>query len=336
MPKYTVAYTETIFPDVKVEQAILEKVGARIVVGACKTGADVIRLAADADALATFTFKPIDETVMAGLPKCKMIVRGGIGVDTIDVPAATRQGIMVVNIPDYCLDEVSDLAITLMLALLRKIPVALKSTGRGEWNRELVKPLQSLRRLTVGVVGFGNIGRRSAQKAAAFGMNIVFFDPFVSGDVKLGRIRARKVELNDLLEQADVILLHAPATEKTYHLINRDTLARVKPGCVLVNAARGQLVDTPALVDALKAGRLGGAGLDLIEGVPPLGADHPLLKCDNVIVTPYYAWYTEDSVRAMRETMATEIVRVLRGRYPHSLVNKDVKAAARVGSGLRD
>lgn len=331
MKRKKVVFTEIIFPDVSVEQAILDQANAGIVVGTCKTEDDVIELARDADALVAFTFKPVSDSLMSRLTNCKLIVRGGIGVDTIDIPAATKHGIIITNIPGYCAREVSDLAIAMMMALLSKLPVAMRQTARGGWDREVIKPLRSLWKLTVGIIGFGNIGRLSAKKAASHGMNILFYDPFVKTNVTLGDTEAQNVELEELFRRSDAILLHAPATDKTFHIINKESLKKIKPGCVLVNTARGQLVDTPALVEALEEGTLGGAGLDLIENVPPLGEDHPLLKFQNVVITPYYGWYTEDSSIVARETIATEILRVLTGYYPNVMVNPDVKRNARAG-----
>ncbi len=331
MAKYKVAFTETLTPDVRVEQEILDEVGAEIVIGHCKTEEEIIQLAEDADAVVTFTFRPVSDYVMSRIKKCKIIVRGGIGVDTVDIPAATRNGIIITNIPGYCAEEVSNLTLAMMLALLRKLPIAMKNTSQGGWDIEVVKPLRSLSQLTVGIIGFGNIGRRSARKAAAFGMEVLFADPAVEGNVRTGESEAEKVDLEELFRRSDVILLHAPATEETYHIINEETLRKVKRGCILVNTARGQLVDTDALAAALENGMLGGVGLDLIENVPPLSPDHPLLRFDNVILTPYYAWYTEDSIAFLRETIASEIARVFKGYYPSSVVNPEVKQNARAG-----
>ena len=329
--KNKVVFSEVLFPDLKIEEKILEQVDAEVVGGACKTEDDLVKLAKDADAVVTFAFKPVSARVLAGLRKCKIVVRGGIGVDTVDIPAATGQGIIVANVPRYCVEEVSNLSIAMMLSLLHKIPVAMKHTSRGVWDYKVVKPIRSLWALTVGIVGFGNIGRASARKAAAFGMKVIVHDPYLKDKKSAEASGARLVELDDLLAEADAILLHAPATADTYHIINRETLKKVKRGCMLVNAARGQLVDTVALVEALENGTLSGAGLDLIENVPPLPKDHPLLGFENVIITPYYAWYTEDSGLVLRKTIANEIVRVLSGQYPEAIVNSDVKINARAG-----
>lgn len=331
MAQYKVVFVERAFPDFNIEKEILEKVGAEIIIGSCKTEDDVIELAHDADALVAYSFKPISDYLMSNIKRCKIIVRGGIGVDTVDLPAATKNGIIITNLPRYCMNEVSDHTMAMMLSLLHKLPVAMSSTRRGEWNRDLVKPLRSLRKLTVGIIGFGSIGRTSARKATAFGMDILFYDPFVETGIKIGDSEAKKVELDELLSKSDVILLHAPLNDKTYHIINKETLGKMKAGSILINAARGGLVDTDALVEALESRKITGAGLDLIENVPPLGEHHPLLKFDNVIITPYYAWYTEDSAVIGRETTASEIARLLQGYYPGIIVNPEVKPVARAG-----
>ena len=326
-----VVFAERLLPDTDIEQKILDKTGAEITVGTCKTEDEVIELASDAEALVTFAFKPVGDKIMSNCTKLKIIVRGGIGVDTVDIPAATKNGIIITNLPGYCAKEVSDLTISMMLGLLYKLPISMKYSSRGEWDRDVIKPLRSLRKLTVGIIGFGNIGRGSAKRAASFGMKVLFHDPFVKENVSIGDAEAQKVELDELLRSSDAILLHAPATEETHHIINRDTLKKVKRGCVLVNTARGQLVDTEALVEALESGVIGGAGLDLIEDVPPLAADHPLLRFDNVFITPYLAWYTEDSITTLRETIASEIARLFSGYYPKAIVNPEVKPTARAG-----
>jgi len=331
MAQYKVVFIEGLFPDMNIEKEILKKVDAEIVVGNCRTEDEVIELAHDADALVAYSFKPISDYLMSNIKKCKIIVRGGIGVDTVDIPAATKNGIIIANLPGYCINEVSDLTMAMMLSLLYKLPVAMSSTGGGEWNRDLVKPLRSLRKLTVGIIGFGNIGRTSARKATAFGMKILFYDPFVETDIKIRDSEAKKVELDELLAKSDVILLHAPLNDKTYHIINKETLRKMKKGTILINTARGGLIETEALVAALKSGRIAGAGLDLIENVPPFGKNHPLLRFDNIIITPYYAWYTEDSAVLARESIAREIARVLGGYYPRAMVNPEVKPVARAG-----
>jgi len=331
MAQRKVVIAERLFPDTDIEQKILDTTGGEISVGTCRTEDEVIELASDAEALVTFAFKPVSDKIMSSCKKLKIIVRGGIGVDTVDIPAASRNGIIITNLPGYCAKEVSDLTISMMLTLLYKLPIAMKHSSRGEWNRDAIKPLRSLWKLTVGIIGFGNIGRGSAKRAASFGMKVQFYDPNVKENVSIDGAFAQKVELDVLLRSSDAILLHAPATEKTHHIINRENLKKVKRGCILVNTARGQLVDTEALVEALEDGVIGGAGLDLIENVPPLAADHPLLRFDNVIITPYMAWYTEDSVVTLRETIASEIARVFKGYYPRAIVNPEVKPTARAG-----
>lgn len=331
MAKYKVVFIETLLEDRTVEQGILDQVDAEMVVGNCKTEDEVVELAQDADAVVALAFKPVSDFIMSRIKKCKIIVRGGIGVDTVDIPAATRNGIIITNVPGYCAEEVSNLTLAIMLALLHKLPIAMKYTSQGGWGYEAVKPLRSLWQLTVGIIGLGNIGRMSARKAGVFGMKVLFVDPAVKGNVKIVGGEAQKVEIEELLSKSDVILLHAPATEKTRHIINKETLGKVKRGCILINTARGELVDTDALVAALEDGTLGGAGLDLIENVPPLGTDHPLLKFGNVVITPYYGWYTEDSITVLRTTIATEIARVLKGYYPKAIVNPEVKPTARAG-----
>ncbi len=335
MAEKTVVYIERGVDDRALEREIFAEAGAVLEAGECKTEDDVIELAKDADALVASNFRPVSDKIMAALPRLKQIVRGGIGVDTIDIRAATKHGIIITNVPHYCLHEVSDLAITMMLALMYKLPIMMNSTGRGDWDPMIMRPLRSLWKQTVGIVALGNIGRHSAIKAASHGMRVIFYDPMIKEDQPIGEWTAHRVELDELLRESDAILLHAPANPSTHHMINRESLRKVKRGCILVNTARAVLVDVDAMVDALRDGTLGGAGLDLIEGVPPLGAEHPLLAFENVIITPYTAWYTEDSMLTQRKSMATDIARVLKGYYPKAFINPDVKPNARAGQ-LKD
>ncbi len=323
--RYKAAVTDYVFENLEPEKKILGEIGCRVVAGQCKTEDEVIKLSKDADAILNTYFKPISRRVINNLKKCRIIVRYGIGVDTIDISAATEKGIMVANVPDYCLDEVSDHTLTLLLNASRKIIKADKDVRNGNWSLNLLKPIRRLKGQVAGIIGFGHIGRMVAKKAMVFGLNIVFFDPNITESVKEDDLIADKVEFNHLLDMSDFILIHAPATKETYHLIGIKQFRQMKKKPYLINTARGELIDIDSLIIALREGMISGAALDVIEGVPPLKKNHPLLNFDNVILTPHSAWYSIDALKNLQRLAAEEVKRVLKGEYPKSLINSEVK-----------
>ena len=323
--RYKAVVTDYVFENLEPERKILAQVGCEVVAGQCKTEDEVIELAEDSDAILNTYFKPISKRVINSLKKCKIIVRYGIGVDTIDIPAATGKGIMVANVPDYCLDEVSDHTIALLLNASRKIIKADKDVRDGDWSLNLLKPIRRLKGQVVGIIGFGHIGRMVAKKAMTFGLNIVFFDPYVKKSIKENGLIADKVEFNHLLDISDFILIHAPATKETYHLIGIKQFRQMKKKPYLINTARGELIDIDSLIIALRKGMVSGVALDVIEGVPPLKKNHPLLSFDNVILTPHSAWYSIDALKNLQRLAAEEVKRVLKGEEPKSLINPEVK-----------
>jgi D-3-phosphoglycerate dehydrogenase / 2-oxoglutarate reductase len=316
-----VVITDSVFPNLDPEHEILEPLGAEIVAGQCKSKSDALALVPGAVAVLNTYYGPIDAEVMDAMPGCRAIVRYGIGVDTIEIPAATARGIMVANVPDYCIEEVSDQAVAMLLALLRKLPLADKRVRRGQWELAGLKPLRRLCDLTLGIVGMGRIGRALVRKLAPFGARLVFADPYYSGEAPAG---TEQIPLSELLQVCDGILLQAPATPETRHLLNADSLALMEKSPVVVNCARGELVDTAALVAALESGQISGAGLDVIEGAPPLPENSPLLCFDNVLLAPHSAWFSDAALGALQRLATEEVARVLRGERPKSLLNPEV------------
>jgi len=328
MGKFKVAVSDYVFPNLEPEREILGPLGAEVVGQQCKTVEELISISKDADALLNCYFKPVGEAVFAACTKLRVVVRYGIGVDTIDIPAATRHGIMVANVPDYCLDEVSDHTIALLFALARKIVLSDRRVKGGDYSLAVLKPLPKLQGKTVGFLGFGRIGRLVAAKLASIGFRFLFFDPFVKEET-VGE--ARKVSLPELLAQSDFLLVHAPETSETRHLLNQATFRLLKPTACLVNTARGGIVDTAALVEALESGRLAGAALDVVEGVPPIASDHPLCRIENVILTPHSAWYSEEALEELQVRAAREVARVLTGERPKALLNPEALQVTRSG-----
>jgi D-3-phosphoglycerate dehydrogenase len=259
--------------------------------------------------------------VLAALPRCRVIARYGVGVDTVDLAAATEHGIVVANVPDYGTDEVSNHAVALVLALHRRIVTYDRSVRSGRWDFQAGAPVPRLRGLVLGVVGFGRIGRMVAEKLRPFGLRILVADPIVTAVPDW----AEHVDLDDVLARADIVTLHCPLTPETRHLIGARALALMKPSAILVNTARGGVVDTAALVDALETRRIAGAGLDVLER-EPLAAGDRLAALDGVVLTPHAAFYSEGSIVELKGKTAQAVLDALEGRRPASVVNPEVYA----------
>lgn len=314
-----VAVTDHVFADLDQEREMLAQAGHELRFEGNASGPEEVAAAVrGADAVLN-CYAPIPADVTRGLAGCRIIARYGIGLDTIDVPVATEAGILVTNVPDYCIDEVSDHALALILALGRGVVRLDRAVRGGSWSPMDAAPLHRLRGRTLGLVGFGRIARALAAKASAVGFRVVASDPFLDD----GRIRdggAEPLALPALLARSDVVSLHAPLTADTHHLIGAAELAAMPEGAVLVNTSRGGLVDVGALREALASGHLGGAALDVLETEPPPPGD-PLLARPDVIVTPHAAFYSRDSVAELQRKAAEQVVAALAGRVPPYAVN---------------
>ncbi|MCS7283146.1 MAG: D-isomer specific 2-hydroxyacid dehydrogenase family protein [Anaerolineae bacterium] len=258
-----------------------------------------------------------------------LIARHGIGVDNIHLPSATACGVLVTRVPGPAeRDAVAEATVALMLAVLRLIPQAVAAVREGQWAQRAAFVGHELRGKTVGLVGFGNIGSRVGEiLARGFGARVLAYDPEVPPEA-IRAAGAEPASLETLLEKADILSLHAALTERNYHLLSHEAFARMKPGVVLVNTARGELIDEDALIAALESGRVAGAALDVVEG-EPIGPDHPLLRFPNVLVVPHIAAYTWETLRRMGEKMVADVERVLRGEVPEEVVNPEVIPHAR-------
>ena len=320
MARFRVAVTDYVFPDLEPEKEILAEVGAELVAGQSETKQDCIEIVTAADAVLNTYFGPIDAEVMDAMPDCRIIVRYGVGVDTIDIAAATERGIMVANVPDYCIDEVSDQAVAMTVSLLRKLPQGDRMVRGENWALADLKPMSRLNVLTIGIIGMGRIGRAIATKLAPFTPHLIYHDPYVESGA-LPDLTA--VELDELYRTADAIIIQAPSTPQTRHMLNEGAFAAMQRSPVIINCARGDLIDTDALVAALEQGQVSGAGLDVIEGTPPLPLDHPVLGFDNVILTPHSAWFSADALHTLQRFGAMEVARVLRGERPKHLLNPE-------------
>jgi D-3-phosphoglycerate dehydrogenase len=282
----------------------------------------------DCDALLNTYAGPITADVMAKMPNCKIIARYGIGVDTIDLDAATEAGIIVTNNPTYCIEEVAEHTMAMLLTAARKIAFYDRLVRNGEWAVPPGKPIFRLAGSTVGLVGFGNIARHVAKAAAGFGMHVLFADPFVEqGQFD---VPGDKVELDDLLGRSDYVCIHAPLLPQTRGMMGAAQFARMKSTAVLVNCSRGPIIDTDALIVALDAGEIAGCALDTTDP-EPLPADNGLRGRDNVIINPHAAWYSEQAMAGLQRGAPSEVRRVLEGEWPINVVNKAVKGKSRAG-----
>ncbi len=301
----------------------IRKVGADLRSVDSSSEDETIAKAAAADAIIT-TGARVSRRVLENLPNLQVVVRYGVGYDTIDVEAATQNHVLVVNIPDYCFEEVSNHAIALFLACARKLPILGGLTGQGKWGyaANALAPMGPIVGQIFGVVGCGNIGRMVARKAKCFGLEIVGSDPYLDGSVA-SEAGINLTSLAELMRISDYITLHTPLNKETHHLIGEKELHMMKPTAFLINTSRGPVVDEEALVKALREKWIAGAGLDVMEMEPP-DASNPLLRMDNVVVTPHAAYYSDESVVRMRRSVGLEAARVLSGKWPKNLVNKGV------------
>ena len=321
MSKFKVLITDYVFENFDAETEVLSAVGAELDVHQAKSADELVPHLAGVNAILNTYLPGMDEKIFAAAPDLKVIVRYGIGVDTIDVAAATAAGVMVANVPDYCIEEVSDHALAHFLSLARKIPFSDKKVKGGEWSLAYVKPLKGITGMTCGVIGFGRIGQAIAKRLKAFGPEVIFADPFAKGDVD----GCRNVSLDELLAESDAIFVQCPSSKETHHLIDRAAIEKMAKKPLIINCARGDVIDTDAIVWGLENDKIAGAGLDLLDDEDAVVKnDHPLKAFDNVTLTPHSAWYSSAAIGNLQRMAAEEVARVLRGEKPKSLINPDV------------
>jgi D-3-phosphoglycerate dehydrogenase len=325
--KAKVVLTDYVWDSLEVEKRTLEGL-ADLVALKTKAPDEFLGEAADCDALLNTYAGPITAEVMSKMPKCRIIARYGIGVDTIDVEAATQAGIIVTNNPTYCIEEVAEHTMALLLSAARKVTFYDRLVRAGRWELPPGKPILRIAGSTLGLVGFGNIARRVATCAASLGMRVLFCDPFV----KEGQFDApgKKMELLPMLAESDFVSVHPPLTPQTRKMINDEAFARMKPNAIIINCSRGPIIDTDALVRALDAKKIAGCALDTTDP-EPLPDPHPLRGRENVIINPHAAWYSEDAMKGLQAGAPGEVKRVLSGEWPVNVVNKAVKGRNRAG-----
>jgi D-3-phosphoglycerate dehydrogenase len=313
MSRTVIAVTDSPFPSLDPAKAALTHLDPEIRMAKSASAADILAVGRDADAILV-TYAKLTADLIGQLTRCKAIGRFGLGVDNIDLAAAKAKGIAVNYVPDYCIREVSDHAMALLLALIRKIPLSNKVVQAGRWEMPAVVPIHRLEGRTLGLIGFGNIPRTVAPKAKAFGLKVITSDPYVAAE-HLKALDVENVGIDDLYARSDFISVHAPLMPATRGLVNADAFAKMKPGVMIVNTARGPLIDQKALVAALDSGKVAGAALDVLEQEPP-AKDNPLVGRDNVILTPHTAFYSVDALQELQTKAANDVASVLSGEKP--------------------
>lgn len=309
-----VIITDCDHKDINIESEVFKNAGVDFELKQCHTEDDLINQCGDADAFVV-QYAHITKRVMDALPKLKMVVRYGVGVDTIDVPEATKHGIQVCNVPDYGMNEVADHALALMMAMTRKIVLMNNYTKHEKWDYVRSIPIHRASSQTVGVIGLGRIGRNFAAKAHALDYKIIGYDPYYKATPETSYITA--LPLEDVIAQADIISLHIPA-DGNKNLFNKETFAKMKKNAVIINVARGGIINEDDLYDALKSGEIAGAAIDCAVTEPmPVGSK--LFSLDNYIATPHMAWYSEEAAQELKRKAAEECVSFLKEgkvRYP--------------------
>jgi D-3-phosphoglycerate dehydrogenase / 2-oxoglutarate reductase len=313
-----IAVTENIFPTLDPAKQALAKLNPTLRMAKSTGAEDILEVARDADAILV-TYAKLTGDLIRQLTRCKAIGRFGLGVDNIDLPAAKEKGIAVNYVPDYCIREVSDHAMGLLLGLIRKIPFSNNLVQAGRWEMPAVVPIRRIEGTVLGLLGFGHIPRLVAPKAKAFGMKVIAYDPYAKAEL-FKAAGVESVDLDTLLATSDYLSVHAPLTPQTRGMMNAQAFAKMKKGAYIVNTARGPLIDEAALIAALDSGQLGGAALDVVA-VEPLAKNSPLLGRDNVIVTPHTAFYSIEALDELQSKCASDVARVLSGEkalYPIS------------------
>ena len=313
-----IAVTDSVFPSLDPAKEALARLNPTYRMSKSVNADDIVAVARDADAVLV-TYAKLTREVLTQFTRCKAIGRFGLGVDNIDLVTAKEKGIAVNYVPDYCIREVSDHAMALLLALIRKIPLSNKLVQNGRWEMPAVVPIRRIEGTVLGLVGFGHIPRLVAPKAQAFGIKVIAYDPYAKPEI----FRAAGVEgvdFDTLLKTSDYVSMHAPLLPATRGMMNAAAFAKMKKGAYIVNTARGPLIDEPALIAALDSGQVGGAGLDVVTA-EPLAKNSPLLGRDNVIISPHTGFYSIEALEELQTKCAADVARVLSGEkavYPIS------------------
>lgn len=302
----------------ELEKKAFASEGAKLEIYNCKDESELIEAVKEAY-IVIFTSSKFTSEVISNLADCRMLIRYGIGLDNVDLNAAAEKNIYVCNTPDYGTFAVAEHAFALLISLVRKLKLIDNNVRNGIWDLNQLVPVHSLRYKTLGIVGFGSIGRHLSKMAQAFEMNILISDPYVEDKVEK-EFKVTKTSLDDLVIKSDHISLHAPLNKETRHLFSKELFRKMKPSAAIINTGRGGLINQSDLISALQSGDLSGAGLDVFE-TEPLASDNELLKMSNVVLSPHAAWYTEESIVNLHQEVINNVVGVLRGNKPRNSVN---------------
>lgn len=318
MSRYQVLVSDKRHVSYDIERDLLSGCDAELVIANCKTEQDMINVCKNADGI-LLDMAPMTQGVVAVLEKCKIISRYGVGYDNVDVEACTRKGIKVANVPDYCEEDVSDHTLALLFSCIRQIPFRDRRIRNGEWNIYYPNTFR-VKGKNLSILGFGRIAQALARKVSGLGLaNIFVYDPYVDEN-KIVAMGGRKVNLRTAIVEADYLTLHMPVTDETRGMVNSAFLSLMKPSAILINTARGALVDDEALISALKEKRIAFAGIDT-HNSEPITADNPYLALENCILTDHTGFNTEESVIELKTKAAQNICDMLNNRKPKYLIN---------------
>jgi D-3-phosphoglycerate dehydrogenase / 2-oxoglutarate reductase len=321
--RYQVVITDCDHGSIEEEKEEFGRIGAELILAQVKEEKDLIRACKEADGLIN-QYSLLTRTVLEQLPKCKVLARYGVGVDSIDLKAATDLGIIVANVPDYCMDEVANQTIAMILTLIRKTAFFDRKVKSGEWDFHSGIPIHRTKGKTLGLIGCGKIGLEVAKRISAFGVKVMTFDPYLEK-------APEEVELKDfdtVLKESDFVSIHCPLNDSTQHLIGEKEFKKMGKKPLIVNTSRGPIIDEKALIRALKEGLVSGAGLDVLENEPP-DSKNPMLKMENVILSPHIGFYSEESISELKRRTAKNVADVLTGKWPGSVVNRQVRGKTR-------
>jgi len=321
--RYQVMITDCDHGSIEEEKEELGRIGTELILAQIRKEEDLIRVCKEADGLIN-QYAILNRNVLGHLTKCKVVARYGVGVDSIDLKAATDLGIIVANVPDYCIDEVASHAVAMLLTLIRKTVFFDRKVKSSQWDFRQGPPIHRIQGKTLGLIGCGKIGFEVAKRMSAFGVKVITFDPYLE-KVSEG------IELEDfdtVLKESDFISIHCPLNDSTRHLIGDEALKKMEKKPMIINTSRGPIVDERALIQALEQGLISGAGLDVLEKEPP-DPQNPLLKMENVILSPHVGFYSEESISELKRRTAKNVADVLRGRRPASVVNREVLGKTR-------
>lgn len=321
---YQVVITDCDHGSIEEEKEVFSRIEAELMLAQIREEEDLIRVCQQADGLIN-QYALLTRRVLEQLPNCKVIARYGVGVDSVDLKAATDLGIIVANVPDYCIDEVASHTVALILTLVRKTAFYDRKVKSNQWDFRQGIPIGRIRGNTLGLIGSGKIGLQTAKMISSFGVKVIAYDPYL-------KEAPEGIQLKDfdaVLKESDFISIHCPLNESTRHLIGEKEFSKMEKKPLLINTSRGPIIDERALIQALREGRISGAGLDVLEKEPP-EPDNPLLKMENVILSPHVGFYSQDSISELKRRTAQNVLDVLTGKWPRSVVNRDVIGKTRV------